>query len=60
MHSATLDNPAILAGHTPKRLHMGSLPWKQWLVDCIRAALPRLLEMTALIVLLLIPWNTAW
>lgn len=59
MHSTTMDH-VVLPSHAPRLNHpdMGAI--EQWLLDRLATLLPTLLEMTALVILVLIPWNTAW
>ena len=60
MHAATIENLASLPSHSPGLRHMKMLTSEQWLFDGIVILLPKLLELAALIILVLIPWNTAW
>jgi hypothetical protein len=58
MHSVTIDNPAILPNRTRRSLQFQWFSQRRLLI--IRAAVLRtLLKIVAVVILVLIPWNTA-
>jgi hypothetical protein len=59
MHSVTLDNPAIFPSRTRRSLHSRWFSLQRRLLIIRAAALRTLLEIVAVVILVLIPWNRA-
>ena len=59
MHSATIDNPAICPSRTRRSLQFRWIPLHRRLSVIRAVALRILFEIAAVIILVLIHWNTA-
>jgi hypothetical protein len=59
MHCTTIDNPAIFSNRSGRRLRLQRLALRQWLLTFRAVALRTLFEVAAVMILILIPWNTA-
>ena len=59
MHSVTIDNPAIFPNRTRRSLHFRWFSLQRRILIIRAAALRTLFEIVALVILVLIPWNTA-
>lgn len=58
MHSVTIDNPAIFPNRTRRSLRFRWFTLQRRIL-IIGAALRTLVEIVAVVILVLIPWNTA-
>jgi hypothetical protein len=59
MHSVTIDNPAIFPSRTRRSLQFRWFSLQRRLLIIRAAALRTLLEIVAVVILVLFPWNTA-
>jgi hypothetical protein len=59
MHSVTIDNPAIFPNRTRRSLLFRWFSLQRRLSIIRAAALRTLFEIVAVVILVLIPWNTA-
>ena len=59
MYSVTIDNPAIFPNRTRRSLHFRWVSLERRILIIRAMALRTLFEIVAVIILVLIPWNTA-
>jgi hypothetical protein len=59
MHCITIDNPTIFSNRSGRRLRLQRLALRQWLLTFRAVALRTLCEVASVMILILIPWNTA-
>lgn len=59
MHSAAISTPAFISVRTQATQLARKPVLKGWLLRICAVVLPKLLETVAIIILVLIPWNTA-
>jgi hypothetical protein len=59
MHCVTIDNPAIFLNPKRRRLYFPSHSLRQWLLTFRAVAIRTIFEVAAVMILILIPWNTA-
>jgi hypothetical protein len=59
MHSVTIDNPAIFLNRTRRSLQFRWFSLQRVILIIRAAAFRTLLRIIAVVILVLIPWNTA-